>query len=197
MFRLHFLILLFIFSGCNILNQNETYNKDLLTINKKTVNEIRSWEANIGIDEYKIKKEINSSPLELTNELEEIYKEYCLKKDDQLLIGLEPFDILKLNFKAEKNSHFEIKYYLINKNSYMPSVEDYLSEVKDNRISRDNTEKILNRLKESSYKTEEIIQDNIAYIIFTFNDNVEPLSMHYRLEKTDKGIWKMGWLSSQ
>lgn len=104
----------------------------------------------------------------------------------------------KLYFKAEEYQDYETMYslYIDDPKYGVPSREQFLREVRTDKAGRENTEKLLKRLKEKLAKVQErrLASDQVV-LELTFSDSSEVLG--FRLCKNQAGVWKVAWLPMQ
>lgn len=155
------------------------------------------------IKEYKEMKEITDKSFRLSKELGEVYKSFSSKKDDKLLSGLEPVDILKLNFHAEEIKDVETMYYLMNLspniNPEHPTLDRFKKQINEDTAWNAVVEKEIKRLRNDIiYIFQYIVNDNQAYIVINFRpDENSDGYIHYRIERNKNSVWKLAWLASQ
>lgn len=82
--------------------------------------------------------------LQLPPELLDVYNRYFKKPDDQLLKGLNPLDVCRLYFYAEDKKNYETMYalYIHDEKYLVPTKEEFLMDVKNDKVSRVNDEKL-------------------------------------------------------
>ena len=144
----------------------------------------------LGFTEYKVLKEIEDRNLFITSSLKKIYEDYSETKDETLLSGLEPIDVFRLYNNAKLEEKYEVACSLINIPADI-NHEEFLTEWKENDITKNNDKKLLKSYLEKNDEVYQIIvDDNSAFMIIKDKDL-------YRLEWVSPGIWKIGWLARQ
>jgi hypothetical protein len=150
-------------------------------------------------DKYPSKR--YDTTIELSTELQSIYKEYAKKKNDMLLRGLKPIDIFKMYYHAMNLGDLETEYefYHKGKNSGTPDRETYFNDPFFNV-----SEKELENAKDF-YKQLETVQT--FYEVYLSNDEtvisfkIEPDSFNtfgFRLIKdSNTEVWKVSFIPLQ
>lgn len=145
-------------------------------------------------------EKINLEPtiLPLSKDEQQVYSQYQKKKSDAILEGLSPLTVCKLYFKAEEDQDYQTLYslYIQDPKYGVPPREQFLREVGTDKAGRENTEKLLKRLKEKLAKVQErrLASDQVV-LELTFSDSSEVLG--FRLYKNQAGVWKVAWLPMQ
>jgi len=141
-------------------------------------------------DSQSEKKEIIDSNLMLSEELEPVYDEYSETLDDEVLRGLDPIDILRIRNKAVEEENIAVLTSLV----IVPEEvkrEDFENEVGVDKISMENDKKLVEKYKDFNGKViETTVSKNEKYL------EIEDDGF-WRFEKTESGIWKLGWLARQ
>lgn len=151
---------------------------------------------------YISKREIIDDITQLTPRLATIYERAQKEYSDELLKGLQPIEIFALDLHASQAKNYLLCYQLKNLvPGSTPDLDTYLKEISVYPES-DNTEKFIQILKNDTKSVEEIIVTNKeAYIFITYKTVPNKVSdagyKFYRIEKTQNGLWKMGFLSCQ
>lgn len=139
---------------------------------------------------YLNKRELVGPNLLISDELRKIYDEYKETYNDGLLVDLQPIDLLRLYNKATEEENYETKINLL----IIPeeiSRDDFLREIENDQITRENESELLEKYKQFNGKVIEIIvNDGKAYVVIQGDG-------FWRFERNESRVWKLGWLSRQ
>ncbi len=137
---------------------------------------------------FLVSKEIADRNLFVTESIKTVYANYLRSKNDQLLKGLSPIDILRLYNQACDDKNFEIQVALINIPPYV-SKDQFTQEIKNDKVLQENEQVLLESLHGFQGKVvERIVNNQKAYILLEKNG-------WYRMERDKNGIWKVGWMA--
>jgi beta-lactamase regulating signal transducer with metallopeptidase domain len=139
---------------------------------------------------YLEKKEFDNPSLFINNELQTIFDKYKETFDDELLKDLWPMDVLRLYNKAIEEENFEVA---VNLTILLPEINkgNFIKELQNDKVSKQNHKLQLEKYSQFNGKVIEIIvSESKAYVIIQGDG-------FWRFEKTENGIWKLGWLSRQ
>jgi hypothetical protein len=139
-----------------------------------------------------------SFTLTLPDRLIQRYDQFAAEKKDEWLEGLDPLDIFKMYFHAEQNKDYETQYalYFQDPETEIPTLQQFLQDVKSNRTLADNERKFIEELKKYAKSYEIKNQNgNEAVIWITFSNDRDPLG--FRMKKNKQGIWKVSWMPIQ
>jgi hypothetical protein len=171
----------------------EYYNK-LKFNHYRLTEEIRSYdikfpelyEPNAGASHIK------ESLFPLTEDLQSIYNQYKEKKDDSLLIGLRPFDVMRIYMYADSQRDIDTMYALYYKDddAIVPPREQVLMDMKRSPVTN------YAELNASLRYADERLNDENNAVIFLYLSNSEP-PKNFFLKKTENGIWKPVYLPMQ
>ncbi|MEH7886195.1 hypothetical protein V7654_17985 [Bacillus sp. JJ1609] len=131
------------------------------------------------------------SILPLTNDLQETYKEFAAKKDDNILRNYGPFEIMQLYFHADKEKDFAAKYALYSKNDAMPSEEQYINQQQAAGL---DLSEMLNGYDHASLYFSEENPDQITGIKLHFKERSD--APVFQMVQED-GIWKVRYMPLQ
>lgn len=195
---------LLLISGCyKSPSVNDNNQVSDINQNNNTFQKTDSVEKPPFLRNYVSKRNIEEDVTRLPSRLEIVYAKVQTEYSDELLKGLTPIDIFILDLHAQKLNHHKLKYHLINAvPGYTPDLETYLKGLSRNPVNEKNNQKFFLTLKDDAKQIEEIIvSNNEAYIYITYKTIPNALTdsgyTFSRVEKTDQGVWKMGWLSGQ
>lgn len=202
---LFFLIFaLLLISGCyKSPSVNDSNQVSDINQNNNTFKKTDSVEKPHFLRNYVSKRNIEEDVTRLPSRLETVYAKAQTEYSDELLKGLTPIDIFMLDLHALQLNHHKLKYHLVNAvPGYTPDLETYLNELSGDPVNEKSKQKFFLALKDGTKQIEEIIVSyNEAYIYITYKTIPNELPdcgyTFYRVEKTDQGVWKMGWLSGQ
>lgn len=119
---------------------------------------------------------ITKSILPLSPDLDAAFKEFAASKDDSLLRGYGPFEIMQLYFYADEIKDYETKYALYTQNDALPSKEQYLSEMQAAGI------KLSEMLEGYDHAT--------LYYSEADSDQITGVRLHYK-ERRDAPVFQM------
>jgi hypothetical protein len=137
--------------------------------------------------------------IELSPELQAIYKEYAKKKNDMLLHGLEPIDIFKLYYHASQSGDRETLYalYMKGENSGTPDRESYFNDPLFFERNKEGEKEYFERLQSISTYYQASLTDEEALIIYKFDPDAFDESA-FRLKKDPiTGVWKVSFMPLQ
>lgn len=154
---------------------------------------------------------IKNPDMSLSPELEQVYAAFSKSKNDEDLIGLDPYDIFRLYFHADMTGDYETEYALyFNDGKWLiPPLQDYLNE-----MSRTKDEPTLNYLKAIKEDIKSVYLEYggesfdfgryecRACIVITFTDKApkpynDGMPNPLAAIKGSNGIWKVQWLPAQ
>ncbi len=135
--------------------------------------------------------------IELSEPLLDIYEQYTITHDDNLLTDLQPLDVFRLYYHAQHVDDQETLYALYKKgeNIGIPDKETFLNE--QDEVTKENEKQLYEKLKEVKYFRELYISNHETVINFAFSN--EPTSdFGFRLVKDlTTNAWKVAWLPMQ
>lgn len=174
----------FLINELSVSKEEQTYSSDNATplMDVKLTND-PAFES----EDYAIFEETTNT-VSLSPELDVIYQEYAIDKNDERLRGLSPLEIFQLYVKAELEGDYETQYwlYIQDKESLqVETVKQYVNDVKKQGTEPLITEHVNNPLLKEVYPDEKH-----AYI---------PLEdgLSFGFTKDRNGIWKVNWLPLQ
>lgn len=133
--------------------------------------------------------------LALDEGLKQRYTLFAKEKKEDALEGLGPIDILKLYYHAKELNDYETVYafYSHDPGVEMPSLQQFLEEVKKDSVRAKNSREFIKQLKEHA-KTYEVIkkEEQEAIIWIRYDNRGKPSGL--RLSKNQQGIWKVEWM---
>lgn len=134
----------------------------------------------------------NRNNIELSPELQNVYIEFSITRDERILADLSPADIFQLFYYSEEQKKSDVQYalYIQDEDYINPfgTLEEYL-KAKQDPISEVNTEKFIVELKSLPLQ-EIIIDDENAFIQIGDESG-------FKIIKNKTGIWKVSWLPLQ
>jgi hypothetical protein len=136
--------------------------------------------------------QIKETLFPLTRKLQSIYNQYKETKDDSLLYGLRPFDVMRIYMYADSQRDFDTMYalYYKDKDTIIPSKEQVFMDWK--MTSAVNYAELSTSFKYA----EERLNDEYNAVIFLYLSNSET-PKNFFLKKTKNGIWKPVYLPMQ
>ncbi len=144
---------------------------------------------------------ISGPLLPIDERLESVYEQLKTNKDQQTLIGLEPFEVMQIYYHAEQQEDHETKYvmYFHDPAGSMPSKQVYLDEITQDPTLRENTVMKLQQIQETE-AFNQVIQEtpqNRKEAYITWGETLEN-TKHFRLVFDEsKGVWTVSWPPSQ
>lgn len=151
-------------------------------------------------DFYRIK--ITDFSLKLSPGLLKTYNNFAKTRDYSLLKGLQPIDIYKMYFHADEVEDYRTVYSLYYNDGkwLMPTLKDFLNDVKNDKTNKESTAKLIKMLNEdmeSAYF--EFIDKHEGHIVLNLKKGIsdEDPARQFSLLRGDDGIWKVQWLPMQ
>jgi hypothetical protein len=109
-------------------------------------------------------------------------------------------DVCRLFFYAESIEDYETVYalYIHGENWLIPEKEEFLRQIKNDSVSRDNSKKLLNVLKEDIKDVIISKREPGAYIVMNFDkETFFGKTIGFSMVKSKKGLWKVQFLPLQ
>lgn len=134
--------------------------------------------------------------IELNDQLNAIYENYNQSHNDQLLSGLEPFDVFRLYMHATANEDHQTAYALYIKDDdwHLPSEEEYFNDINSDKQSSERSSNLYKDLQTvNKYIQMKDEDQEEAIILFTLEHD---LSFSLIKDKA-KDIWKVPFLPMQ
>ncbi|RKN70571.1 hypothetical protein [Paenibacillus ginsengarvi] len=122
----------------------------------------------------------------------EAYQAFSKNKTDEMLIGMEPLDILQIYAYASGKGDYETLYALFIQGYGIPSREDYLSDVAKDPGLQERSKSQWNYWKKM-YRLKEEVNGNQVTVRMIAPDSSNISGPIFRLNKNDNGIWKVVW----
>ncbi|WP_163537363.1 hypothetical protein [Gracilibacillus sp. YIM 98692] len=137
-----------------------------------------------------------NTKMQLSSELEEIYKEYEQQKNDTLLEGLTPIDVFKLYFHAinKKDSDTIYALYIKGENFGTPSKKEYFDDLDfyESPYTEDAENDELHQVDEFTIQYPD---ENRAVV--AWESSRGSTRTFQLIHDTDKNVWKVNWLPFQ
>jgi hypothetical protein len=132
--------------------------------------------------------------LVLTEPLNHVYKEFSMRKEDEILRGLSPAEVFQLYLFAEEVEDYFTQYALFNHDpdveKTFKTVNDYLQAINESPFLAEE-QTLLYKVKNGPLE-EVIIDDSSAYISILKEEG-----LGFGLSKNSDGIWKVNWMPTQ
>ncbi len=146
--------------------------------------------------------------LPLEPKLQKIYEKYQKKPNDQLLKSLNPIDIVRIYFQADKDNDAKTRYTLFAKSSNPPPKEEYMKDT-----AEDNPSNMTHLYKE----VKRMYTTTLSKVTTNFDGTpMEPNEFYVFMNRTEtdarlinehntfsfrlcleNGVWKPSWLAIQ
>lgn len=128
----------------------------------------------------------------------EAYLAFSKNKTDDVLMGLEPLDILRIYAYASEKGDYEALYALFIQGTHYgtPSRDEYLSDAITGSGLQEQAKGQWEAWKKG-YRLQEEVKGNHAVIQMISSDSSKMSDKLFRLIKNEKGVWKVRWPAIQ
>jgi hypothetical protein len=126
----------------------------------------------------------------------EAYQAFSKNKADELLMGMEPLDILQIYAYASEKGDYETLYALFIQGNGIPSREAYLSSVAKDPGLQERSKSQWAAWKKIYRLQEEQNGDQVTIRMIS-PDSSSISERTFRVIRNEKGIWKVVWPSLQ
>lgn len=142
---------------------------------------------------------INESILPLSEKMQELYNQFQANPDQELLRGLEPYQVMQLYLYASTQQDYDTQYefYIKDERTVVPPKEEFLADLNKHPETKEKAVK-----QNYSIITSQIIQpksevDYWEHAIIEFKDTQTEHYTYFTLLKNNDGIWTVSWTPIQ
>lgn len=136
-------------------------------------------------------KPIEEPILPLSDQLMEVYETFRAEKSEEALIGVGPFNIMRLYYYADSIKDYSTKYALYSDAAQLPALEDYIKDQSEKPVSLADS---LEGYRFATLYYTDGDRRQIKGLRLRFDNNMEGLLFGMTHEN---GVWKVNFLPLQ